>query len=78
MAMGEAKIGEAKAHFSDLVQRAEQGEEIVIKRGDKPVAMLVQFQPRHDRRPGRLKGQVVMHDDFDELPPDLATAFGTS
>jgi prevent-host-death family protein len=74
--MGEAKIGEAKAHFSDLVKRAEQGEEIVIKRGEQPVAMLVQFKARGERKPGRLKGRVVIHDDFDELPPELAAEFG--
>jgi prevent-host-death family protein len=74
--MGEAKIGEAKAHFSDLVKRAEQGEEIVIKRGEQPVAMLVQFKARAERKPGRLKGHVVIHDDFDELPPELAAEFG--
>jgi len=35
------KIAEAKAHFSELVARAEAGEEIVISRGNKPVAKLV-------------------------------------
>jgi hypothetical protein len=33
----------------------------------------------HDeRRPGRLVGQIRLHDDFDApLPPELAEAFGT-
>jgi prevent-host-death family protein len=34
------KIGEAKARFSELVARAEAGEEIVIARGAEPVAKL--------------------------------------
>jgi antitoxin (DNA-binding transcriptional repressor) of toxin-antitoxin stability system len=32
------KIGEAKARFSELVAKAEAGEEIVIVRGREPVA----------------------------------------
>lgn len=34
-------IAEAKAHFSDLVERAEEGEEIEIRRRGKPVAKIV-------------------------------------
>lgn len=34
------KIGEAKARFSELVAKAEAGEEIVIARGNEPVAKL--------------------------------------
>ena len=76
--MAEAKIGHAKAHFSELVQRAEAGEEIVIKRGDKPVAVLSKYNAPKKRRPGRLRGKVVVHDDFDTLPEDLAEAFGVN
>ena len=32
---------EAKTHFSELVARAEQGEELIITRHNKPVAKLV-------------------------------------
>lgn len=28
------------------------------------------------RIPGALKGQIKIHEDFDELPPDIAAAFG--
>ena len=41
------KIGEAKARFSELVAKAEAGEEIIIARGHEPVARLVRF-PRPD------------------------------
>ena len=74
--MAEAKIGEAKSHFSELVQRAEAGEEIVIKRGNTPVAVLSKYRPPSTRKPGRLKGRVNLHDDFDQLPDDVADAFG--
>ncbi|TCZ64038.1 type II toxin-antitoxin system Phd/YefM family antitoxin [Roseicella aquatilis] len=38
-------IHAAKTHLSALVARAEAGEEIVIARGDKPVAKLVPLNP---------------------------------
>ncbi|MDO9710823.1 type II toxin-antitoxin system Phd/YefM family antitoxin [Paracraurococcus lichenis] len=38
-------IHAAKTHLSALVARAEAGEEIVIARGDKPVAKLVPLVP---------------------------------
>ena len=41
------KIGEAKARFSELVAKAEAGEEIIIARGGEPVARLVRL-PRSD------------------------------
>jgi prevent-host-death family protein len=34
---------EAKTHLSELVARAEQGEEVVITRHNKPVARIVPF-----------------------------------
>ena len=33
-------IGEAKARFSELIAKAEAGEEIIIARGNEPVARL--------------------------------------
>lgn len=45
--MPSASIGlfEAKTHLSELVARAEQGEEVVITRHNRPVAKLVPFAP---------------------------------
>lgn len=65
--MGEPiTIHAAKTRFSELVRRAEAGEEIVIARGDKPVAKLVPITsvaaPR--RQFGRLKGLVALDDAF--------------
>jgi prevent-host-death family protein len=36
---------EAKTHLSELVARAEQGEEVVITRHNRPVARLVPVEP---------------------------------
>lgn len=73
-----ANISEAKASLSQLVEKALQGEEIIIAKAGKPVARLVPFEddttPR-DLSQGIWQGQVWMADDFDALPPDLMKAF---
>ncbi len=60
-------IHAAKTRFSELVRRAEAGEEIVIARGDKPVARLVPMAPtpaKPRRQFGRYKGLVDLDDAF--------------
>ena len=39
--METVKVQYAKTHLSALLHRAEQGEEVVISRGDRPAAKLV-------------------------------------
>jgi prevent-host-death family protein len=48
-------IADARRRFSDLVARAEAGEEIVISRGNHPVARLVPLPNARRRIAGRLK-----------------------
>ncbi len=68
---------EAKTHLSRLVERAAEGEEIVIARAGRPVARLVALPTRTGRRvPGLWRGRVVIHDDFDDpLPEEIAAPF---
>lgn len=68
---------EAKTHFSRLVERAADGEEIIIAKAGTPVARLVPLAPAGaPRAPGAWRGQVVIHDDFDDpLPEEIAAAF---
>jgi antitoxin (DNA-binding transcriptional repressor) of toxin-antitoxin stability system len=63
-------IGEAKTSLSKLVERAEKGEEVVIRRGDKPVAKLVRYR-EPERRPifGALEGQIRIGPGFDDPIP---------
>jgi antitoxin (DNA-binding transcriptional repressor) of toxin-antitoxin stability system len=42
------KVGEAKTYLSDLLARVEAGEEIVIARGDVPVARLTRIEKAND------------------------------
>lgn len=67
----EVTVQEAKTHLSSLLRRVEAGEEVVIRRGREPVAMLVRVPAARGRRRiwGDLEGEMAP--DFDELPPDL-------
>jgi prevent-host-death family protein len=66
-------IREAKTHFSRLVARAEAGEEIIVRRRSTPVAKIVAYHASTTpRRPGAMKGEIQIADDFDETPADLA------
>lgn len=48
--MAEVSIAEAKAHFSELVERAESGETVQITRRGKPVARLAPPERKKKRR----------------------------
>ncbi|HVK85669.1 MAG TPA: type II toxin-antitoxin system prevent-host-death family antitoxin [Kofleriaceae bacterium] len=70
-------ISEAKAELSALVEAVSKGEEVLIGKSGVPVARLVRYTGVSARRtPGALKGQIGIRDGFDDLPPDLAAAFG--
>jgi prevent-host-death family protein len=68
---------EAKTHLSALVDRAADGEEIVIMKAGKPLARLVPVLARiAPRSPANALGITVLRDDFDEpLPDALQSAF---
>ncbi|WP_308916155.1 type II toxin-antitoxin system Phd/YefM family antitoxin [Jannaschia sp. LMIT008] len=44
------KVGEAKARLSELLNLVEAGEDVVIARGDVPVARLEALRPSEDVR----------------------------
>jgi prevent-host-death family protein len=74
--MSTINVYEAKTHLSKLLERVEQGEEIVIARNGRPVAKLVPVPKRTEpRKPGGWEGKVWMAPDFDETDPELVTAF---
>jgi prevent-host-death family protein len=66
-------IEKAGEDLTRLIDRAKAGEEIVITKGDEPVAKIVPVATkRKPRTPGRLKGQLDLPDSFffDPLPED--------
>lgn len=71
-------ISDAKASLSKLIERAMNGEEIIIGKSGKPVAKLVPYNLDTSPRQlgvGQWKGNIWMADDFDELPEDILNLF---
>jgi prevent-host-death family protein len=70
-------IHAAKTHFSRLVERAANGEEIIIAKAGKPVARLMPLAvPARRRRLGLLKGKIKIAEDFDApLPEEVLRLF---
>lgn len=67
---------EAKTHRSQLLDRVERGEEIILARAGRPVARLVPIEGRTELRvAGAWRGRVHMMPDFDELPGEVGAAF---
>jgi prevent-host-death family protein len=78
--MAQINIHDAKTHFSKLIERVEGGEEVVIARYGRPVAILKPYRSNTSRRRlGIWEGRVRIGDDFDDpLPAPLADAFGSA
>ncbi|MCL2653946.1 MAG: type II toxin-antitoxin system prevent-host-death family antitoxin [Propionibacteriaceae bacterium] len=71
-------IAQAKAHFSDVLRRVEDGEDVVVTRGVKqePVAVIIsmeKFRAKKERKLGTLAGrmEVVFHDDWHMTDEEL-------
>ena len=63
-------IAEAKAHFSEIVQKAMLGESVTVLKENRPVVRIVPVKPAR-RMPGTGKG-IWMAPDFDEPLADFA------
>jgi prevent-host-death family protein len=64
-------VAEAKAHFSTLVRKALQGEEVVIARDNLPLVKLVPVGVQ-SRAPGSARGRIQIADDFDAPLADFS------
>jgi prevent-host-death family protein len=53
-----ANIHEAKTHFSELLERAHRGEEVIIAKAGKPYARLVPILEVVDRKAGAFRGKI--------------------
>ncbi len=72
--MTTVNVHEAKTTLSDLIARAEAGEEIVIARANKPAVRLVPIVTRRERRVLGLNASAsfAIADDFDATMIDEA------
>lgn len=72
-------LTEAKAKFSEVVERASQGEEIIVTRMGHPVARITRYEAAAaDRRLGLFAGRIHLAEDFDEWPEDMARQLGVT
>jgi len=74
-------IHEAKTRLSALLRDVEDGEEILITRGGRPVARVVAVDPPAQETPGQrglgmFKGQMHLSEDFKADSDQLADLFG--
>jgi prevent-host-death family protein len=75
--MKQVNVHEAKSQLSRLLEDVENGERVVIARAGQPVAVLVSYKVAvKNRRLDQFAGEATIRDDFDELPADIAAAFG--
>ncbi|OGV38537.1 MAG: antitoxin [Legionellales bacterium RIFCSPHIGHO2_12_FULL_42_9] len=70
-------IHQAKTHFSQLVDEAMKGKEVIISKAGTPILKLVPLAVARPKRvPGALKGKISIADDFDApLPQDFLDSF---
>ena len=73
--MAQINMFEAKTHLSAYVQRALEGEEVIIAKAGKP---LVELRPigTQNRRLGGWEGKIKIAKDFDTFSPELEALFG--
>ena len=71
--MTTVNIQEAKTQLSSLVDRAAQGETVIISKAGKAMAKLAPLDAANvdtSRRFGSLRGQITFPDDFDRMMED--------
>jgi prevent-host-death family protein len=72
-------VVEVKRDFRQVLDAAERGEETVVLRRGRPVAVVVPFRDPESRtdlpvaqRPGGLLSIIGLFDDWDEMDSDIA------
>ena len=76
--MKPVNIYDAKTRFSQLVDKAASGEDVIISRSGKPLVRLTRLEGEQKPRIkfGVLKGKVRVAADFDAaLPPEVLAGF---
>ena len=67
--MAQFNVHEAKTNFSQLLEMAERGEDVIVARNGKPVARLVPMEPKRS-----ILGIGVGDPNYRDLPEELAVA----
>ena len=70
-------ITEAKARFSEVVDKAINGENVIVTRMGRPVVKITRYEPAKTRqRTGHFHGKIEILDNFDEWTEEEARALG--
>lgn len=65
-------IHEAKTTLSKLIERTQNGEEVIISKAGKPVAKLSAYKEKlKPRKFGLLKGKIWISDDFNDEDEEI-------
>lgn len=72
--MSVLSIDEAQGRLAELIDTLRDGEEIILTKGDVPVAKLVGVKApqRQPRQPGSARGKLIIISDDDEHLQDFA------
>jgi prevent-host-death family protein len=76
--MKSVNIDDAKTQFSQLVDKATAGEDVVVSRNGRPIVRITRLLDGEKRRIkfGVMKGKVKIAADFDALlPSDMLAGF---
>ncbi len=68
-------IAEAKTHLSDLIQRAHQGEEIIITKNNQSLVELIVHKPKSRIKCGLLENDAKTQDLLQILDVNVAEDF---
>lgn len=70
-------VHQTKTNLSKILKEVEEGKEVVIARGDKPIAKIVPIDQPIRRKAGSLKGQLSWEPDaFDPLSDEELKDWG--
>ena len=69
--MTKVNIHEAKTNLSKLLEKVDEGEEVVIAKNGVPKARLIRYEEDGKDWFGMDAGKVWIAEDFDELPEDI-------
>jgi len=68
-------ISDAKAHLSQIVERAYHGEPVVIAKNGTPLVDLIPHRPSRQRRLGLLAGKFSVPDNFSKESGEIEAMF---
>lgn len=58
-------VHEAKTQFSAILALVSAGEEVIVAKAGRPVAVISPYkQPVTERKPGLFEGQITLHNSF--------------